>query len=45
MYAKDKELFTKQPNLNDNSITRKLNYMQQVAASLLLSNLGSFGHF
>lgn len=35
MYAKDKELFTKQPNSNANLITRKLNYMQQVAASLV----------
>lgn len=30
MYAKDKALFTKQPNLNGNLKTRKLNFMQQI---------------
>lgn len=33
MYAK--ELFTKQPNPNANLITRKFNYVQEVASSLV----------
>lgn len=38
MYVK--ELFTKPPNPNANLITRKLNYMQQVASSLAAQSFG-----